>query len=168
MLKWIVILLALANIATADESKSKIGIQVEGLGSQDTFVKGFMVGGHFNQYFSNSWSLGLEMNVGSPSGLRLENDNLAYGGATIGYDKVFGRIFHYEANLFVGYGFGSYGKSAVVKPDVGAGLVIVDGYRAIFSVGFIYMPDMPQTTGVIFGIKLDRKTFGSNVWPSSN
>lgn len=166
MKKLIYILMLLSVAANAESlfsNSTKVGLEIEGLGDSSKFVRGMMFGLHGSQYVRDSnVSIGLAMDMGSPNGNQVANDNLGYGGLTIGYDNTWGRIIHYETNLEVGYGLGSYGQSPVIKPDIGAGLNVVNGYRMVFSIGYLYMPSMPQGSGLIMGIKIDRKTFGDS------
>ena len=143
----------------AEDGRFNLGLSIEGLADPYTFIHGLSVGGQVSEYFDESnFRFGVAMQIGAVAGTRLETDNVSYGGLLLGYDSVFKQLFHYEANVLVGYGFGSYGKSLVLQPDVGIGVVMVQGWRAVFTVGYRYMPTIAPASGFVYGIRIERKT----------
>lgn len=153
-MRLLLIIMTLCSIAVAE---TRSGVELQGFSDPYSFVRGGMLGVHSAAYLTetNAYA-GFSMMMGSANGGRLESDNLALSGGVIGYDTTFSRIFHVEAQALAGYGFGSFGKGVVVQPSVGAGFVMVNGWRAVFSIG--YMAGGPG--GWTFGFKLDRKTDG--------
>lgn len=146
-------------------TKGKGGVQMQSFGANGKITSGMMFGLRTQRYIERSQlNLGLEFMAGSPRGGRLDRDNLTYGGITMGYDGTFGTIFSYDFSCFGGYGFGRIdelgmaGSSFTVQPTVGVGLTLIDGYRATFAVGYLYMPAANGFNAFTFGVRLEQKS----------
>jgi len=143
----------------------KSGIEMQSFGDGGTITRGMMFGMRTQRYLDHSQAnLGLEFMAGSPQGGRLSDDHLTYGGITFGYDGTFGTIFSYDFSLLGGYGFGRVdalglnGVSFTAQPTIALGLTLIDGYRASFAVGYLYMPSAPGFDHFTFGIRLEQKS----------
>jgi hypothetical protein len=147
-----------------DFSRSKSGLEVSSFRDGNSITQGMMIGGRSVRYFPGTRvNLGVQFDAGSSHGQALDHDNLAYGGLTMGYDGTFNQIFVYDFSMLVGYGFGRVdslgisGHSMTVLPSVGAGVKMVEGYRATFFVGYLYMPSASGFSNFTFGVRLEQK-----------
>lgn len=149
--------------------QGKSGLEVQSFGDGPTISRGMMLGFRSSRYIQRSQvSLGLEALAGSSHGGRLDQDNLTYGGITLGYDGTFATIFNYDLSMLVGYGYGRVdslgigGVSFTAQPTLALGLTLIEGYRASFAVGYLYMPSTSGFSHFTFGIRLEQKSDSYN------
>ena len=153
--------LCISAYAEFPDSRSRFGVEVQGFSNPYNFVQGGTIGVHAGRYFDDTnVHYGFSLLTGSRNGGSLATDNLTYGGFQLGYDRSLLDIFHLEADVLVGYGYGANQQGMTLQPTVGAGLIVINGWRAVFTIGYLYTP-MVNVSGITFGVKLDRKTVGS-------
>jgi len=146
-------------------SVARSGIQVQRFkgGSTDSGTQGLMLGFRTSTYLYKGFSLGLEVMAGAAQDGSIVDNNLLYSGVTLGWDQTFFKIFTYELNFLVGYGYGKStkldvsGDGLALQPQAGIGFVLVNGYRVSFLPGYLYMPRTNGFSGFTFSIRFDRK-----------
>lgn len=144
---------------------ARSGIQVQRFkgGNTDSGTQGLMLGYRTSRYLYKGFSLGVEAVAGAPQDGSVVDNNILYGGLSLGWDQTFFKIFTYELNFLVGYGYGksnnlgASGDGLALQPQVGIGFVLVNGYRVAFSPGYLYMPRTNGFSGFTFSIRFDRK-----------
>lgn len=152
---------------TGSTTRSRFGfeyLRFKGGGS-DSGTQGSMIGLRSSYYINKSEvSLGYQVNFGSIRDAAVADNNLVYGGLTLGYDKSFAKILFYDLNLLLGYGYGRIASENIstqgfaIQPSIGIGFILVSGYRVSFNPGYFYMPNSRGLSGLNFGIRLERKT----------
>lgn len=148
------------------KSTSRTGIQFQRFrgGNTDSGTQGLMIGLRSSRYLYKGFSLGLEVVAGAPEDGSIVDNNLLYTGLTLGWDQTFFKIFTYEFNVLLGYGYGksanlnANGDGFTVQPQVGLGFTLVNGYRLTFAPGYLYMPRTNGFSGFTFSLRLDRKS----------
>ena len=144
---------------------ARSGLQVQRFkgGNTDSGTQGLMLGYRSSRYLYKGFSLGLEAIAGAPQDGSVVDNNILYGGLTLGWDQTFFKIFTYELNFLVGYGYGkssnlgASGDGLALQPQVGLGFVLINGYRVSFNPGYLYMPRTNGCIGFTFSIRFDRK-----------
>lgn len=151
--------------------KSRWGLDVARLQNGTSGEYGTMIGFRHLAYFpqgQNSVYAGYEIHTGSAKSGSLGEDNLTYGGLSLGFDGAYFRAITYDFGMVIGYGFGNVaryqisGSSLTFQPQVSFGLMMLAGYRASFSVGYLFMPGAKDFSTWVFGIRLDRKLMSSS------
>lgn len=169
---------ALSAVAHADDDllkgdyeRDRYGIEFQQFkgGNSDSGTQGGMIGIRDSAYLMD-WKklhLGAAVYFGTPHGGDLSRDNLLYGGLIAGVDTTVSRIFELSLDALIGYGYGNSnisqiaGQSVAIQPTASAGFVLVRGWRASFSMGYLSMPSANGFSGQTFGIRLERKTESS-------
>jgi len=152
--------------SSGDKSVGRWGVQVQRFkgGNTDSGTQGLMLGFRTSRYLYKGLSLGLEAVAGAPEDGSIVDNNILYTGLTLGWDQSFFKIFTYELNILVGYGYGKSsnlgvsGDGFTIQPQVGLGFVLVNGYRVTFAPGYLYMPRTNGFSGFTFSIRFDRKS----------
>lgn len=169
---WLLIFVALFAVTAQAESgrdssgRTRTGFHFERFkgGSTDSGTQGFMVGLRHSYYVYEGLNLGLELNAGAPRDGAIADNNFLYAGMTVGWDDTFAKIFYYDFSLLVGYGYGSSstlgvsGETFALQPQVGIGVVIVNGYRLGFYPGYLYTPGTSGLSAITFSLRFERKT----------
>jgi len=161
---------------TNNKSISRSGIQVQRFrgGNTNSGTQGLMLGFRTSRYLYKGFSLGMELLAGAPEDGSVVDNNLLYTGLTLGWDQTFFKIFTYEFNVLLGYGYGksanlqANGDGFTVQPQVGLGFTLVNGYRLTFAPGYLYMPRTNGFSGFTFSLRLDRKSEASPSKPIDN
>lgn len=161
---FVALALSVGSAEASDRYKS--GFELGSFAANGSITNGMMLGFRSLHYIDMiphvNW--GFEMVTGSPRGGVLEGDNLTYGGISVNYDQTLATIFFIEAGALVGYGYGRIdsghfqGSSAVLKPEVSVGIKAIDGYRASFGVGYLYLPVATGFNAFSFTIRLERRS----------
>jgi len=144
---------------------ARSGIQVQRFrgGNTDSGTQGLMVGLRTSRYLYKGLSMGFEVVAGAPEDGSVVDNNLLYTGFTLGWDQSFFKIFTYELNFLVGYGYGKSnnlgvsGDGLALQPQAGIGFVLINGYRISFLPGYLYMPRTNGFSGFTFSLRFDRK-----------
>jgi hypothetical protein len=151
------------------QDRSRSGIEMERFdgGDSASHTQGWMLGISNLSYpkWTSNFSYGYRFYFGTPrDGGNLGQNNLVYGGLTLGVDGTFGKILTADLTVLGGYGYGSVlntglnGESITLQPTVGLGFVLVGGWRLTFNTGYFYMPSAMGFSGWSYGIRLEHKT----------
>lgn len=160
---FVLSLILIPNLVLAQGTQGKFSLMVQKLQNRGQNDAGYTLGMRSSRYFNNSkFYYGLEANLGTATGRRLESDHIAYGGLALGTDGVIQGAITYDLSTLVGYGFGSVtnglsAHSATIQPTLSLGLLLHSGYRASFAAGYMFMPSAPGYSTFTFGIRIESK-----------
>lgn len=149
-----------------DRYRSKLGIDMRGVRTNQLSDIGWLVGAKAVQYIGKSKAYwGITGFWGSPSGQSPGDDYMFYGGLNLGFEGRFTKNLLYDFNLTAGYGQGNFrsaniGQSSffVLEPNFGTGFYLGLGWRILFNVGYINMANAPNFSGVVLGFRLEIAT----------
>jgi len=151
-----------------DATASSVGFEFEQFkgGESPIGTQGAMLGIRDSSYIMHSHhvSLGGAIYFGTPHGGDLARDNLLYGGLVSSIDMSVFHIFNLSFSVLAGYGYGNSnisggaGQSIVLQPSVSVGFVLINGYRASFTMGHVYMPNASGFSGRTYGIRIEQKS----------
>jgi len=149
-----------------DDYRSKVGVEIKGLKTNLSNECGWIAGLKLGRFLGKSnVHVGIGGYYGSPTGGRIDDENLYFAGFLFGYDGRLLKTLLFETSILFGYGRGIIKAKGVdetsyfvTEPNIGFGFGLGKGWRFLFVASYQYLSRANHFSGVSFGLKIDERT----------